>query len=134
MGGRNPVAVPVEPENLPLWVQPLKWHFDSFCRAGQWTPSELWSDCEEGKRQLWVVWDDEPLGAILTLVTGNTLVLTHAAGRDRGKWFGLWVVLEAYALGLGLERIEAVCRMGWERDLKKMGLRKTHVILEKRLK
>ena len=133
MGRGNPVAVPVEPGNLPHWVVPLKWHFDSFCRHGQWTPKELWQDCEEGKRQLWVVWADEPLGAVLTLVNNNTLVVTHAAGRDRKAWLHLWPVLEAYALGLGLERLEAVCRMGWEPELRAFGMRKTHVIMEKRL-
>lgn len=133
MGRGNPVAVQVEPKNLALWVAPLRWHFDSFCRAGQWTPKQLWLDCEEGKRQLWVIWDDEPLGAVLTLINGNTLVVTHAAGRNRALWMRLWPVLEAFGKMKGLDRIEAVCRMGWEKDLKRMGLRKTHSIMEKRL-
>lgn len=133
MGHGNPVAVPVEAENVHRWREPLEWHFSSFCRDDKWTPDDLWADCEEKRRQLWVVWDNEPLGAVLTMVNRNTLVLTHAAGSDRKAWLPLWVVLEGYARGIGLDRIEAVCRFGWERDLKRLGLEKTHVIMEKRL-
>lgn len=132
MGRGNPVAIPVKIEDLSLWVGPLDWHFKSFCRTGKWTTSELWSDCEEERRQLWVVWQDKPLGAILTMTTENTLVVTHAAGRDRASWLPLWVVLEAYARGAGLAGIEVVCRFGWEADMKALGLRKTHVIMEKK--
>lgn len=63
----------------------------------------------------------------------QTLVVTHAAGADRAGWVHLWGYLEAYARGIGCRRIEAVARPGWESDLRALGLRKSHVVMEKAL-
>lgn len=128
--------IPVTRENAGLWRGQLAWHFKSFCRTGEFAPDELWSDVESGKRALWVIWDGEVIGCFLTIVTGaavKRLTVTHAAGKDRHKWLPLWPAIEAYAREAGCEVLELYARFGWERDLCKVGLRKTHVVMEKRL-
>lgn len=128
--------MPVAPEDAAQWRDPLAWHFASFCRGGQWTPDDLWRDVETMQRQLWVAYDGEVKAAVLTSVADDlpqTLVVTHAAGRDRASWLHLWADLEGFARSIGCKRIEAVARRGWERDLKGLGLRATHTVMEKAL-
>lgn len=72
--------------------------------------------------------------ACLTLVNKDRLKsvsVTHCAGDGMGDWFHMLGMIEAWAKDIGAERMEVICRPGWERVLKDM--RKTHVILEKRL-
>lgn len=128
--------VPVAREDVGLWRGKLDWHFKSFCRAGDFSSDELWGDVESGKRALFVIWDGSVLGAFLTMISGATvskLTVTHAAGKDRHKWLPLWPVVEAYAREAGCEILELYARFGWEPDLKGVGLRKTHIVMEKRL-
>ena len=130
----TPIAVPA-PE-LDAWLPRIEWHLKSFCRSGQWTPEELVEQIRSRDRQLWVVFDGEVRAAVLTAVMAdrlNTVQVTHCAGRGAGDWLHLWPVLEGWARDIGAKRIEAVARPGWERKLKDMGMRKTHVVLEKRL-
>lgn len=130
MGGRN-LVIPVPANEARYWKRELAWNFERFCADGSIDPDELWDDIENMRRQLWVV---KGKAAVLTTVRPDklkTCVVTHAAGRDMRGWVHLWEYLENWAREIGCERIEAVARPGWERVLKDM--RKTHVILEKRL-
>lgn len=129
-------AVPVQPEDAWMWRTQCEWHFRSFCRGGQWQPEDLWSDIVAMKRQMWIAEDDGVKAVVLTCVSDDraqSCIVTHAAGEDRADWLHLWAVIEAWAKDIGCQRIEAVCRPGWEPDLKTLGLRKRHVVMEKRL-
>ncbi len=116
------------------WKDALAWHFESFCKDGGRSSDYYLEEVRQKRRQLWVVMADEPLAAILTTIPDDnyqTCTLTHAAGKNMRDWLHLWGVIEAWAREIGCKRIEAVARPGWERVLSDM--RKTHVILEKRL-
>lgn len=134
MGSRDVLAIPVSNEEVSEWIEPLDWHFRSFCGDGSLNPGDLWDDVACKRRQLWVAMAEKPLAAVLTTVRDDnyqTCVLTHAAGEDMRSWLHLWDKIEAWAKGIGCERIEAIARPGWERVLRDM--KKTHVVLEKRL-
>lgn len=127
-------AVAVQPDALDEWKEPLAWHFDSFCRDGSIPPQLLWDELAEMKRQLWVLVDDGDVKvAVLTTVTPDLLKtcdVTHAAGADRASWQHLWHALEHWGREIGCKRIRATARPGWEKILP---LKKTHVVLERRL-
>jgi hypothetical protein len=59
--------------------------------------------------------------------------LLACTGDDAALWVHLLESIEAWAKSRGCAAMEPVCRPGWERRLKPMGYRKTHVVLEKRL-
>jgi len=128
--------VPVPATELDKWLPQIGWHIESFCRNGQWEPDDFIGQIRSRDRQLWLVVDDEVKAALVTSVLGdrlNTVQLSHCCGKGMGEWLHLWPVIEAWARDIGAQRIEAITRPGWERVLKDMGLKKTHVVLEKRL-
>lgn len=135
MDRREVVTIPVAAKDARRWRETLSWHLHSFCRDGSTTPDTLLDEVEAKQRQLWVgKRGDEVLVAVLTGVGPDllqTFTVTHAAGKDREAWLHLWGTLEDWARSIGCKRIEARARPGWERILKDM--KKTHVILEKRL-
>lgn len=127
------VAHPVKAADADKWREALAWHFESFCRDGSLRSDDLWADVKNKRRQLWVAMKGEPIAAVLTTVSDDllqTLVVTHAAGKNMRDWLHLWQVIEDWAKQIGCKRIEAVARPGWERFL---DMKKTHVVLEKRL-
>ena len=125
--------IPVGVSQLDAVLPQLEWHFNSFCRAGNFTPDELIEDIRQKRRQLWLAWENGPMAAVLTSVKGNTLNVTHAAGHQADKWEHLFEYLMDWGRSIGCERIEANARKGWEPVLKKHGLRKTHVVMEANL-
>lgn len=138
MGARNPLTpVPVSASQTEVWKPRLSWHFRSFCRRGDHEPDDLWADVEEKRRQLWVALDgDRVKVAILTGVCNDrqkTFEVTHAAGEDRHLWLPMFGYLEAFARQIGCRKVRIVCRPGYEREFGAMGLRKTHITMEKRL-
>ena len=127
------VAVPAR--DAMKWAKRLEWHLDEFTKGGDTTARRLLADVATKDRQLWVYDDGEIKAAVLTRIADDdlqTCVVTHAAGKDRQTWQHLWPALEHWAKEIGCKRIEAVARAGWERVLKPHGMKKTHVILERR--
>ncbi len=59
--------------------------------------------------------------------------LLACTGDDAALWVDLLAPIEDWAKSRGCAAMEPICRPGWERRLKPMGYRKTHVVLEKRL-
>jgi len=138
MGRRNPLTpVPIPSASAKWWKDKLDWHFRSFCRRGDLDPEDLWDDVEAKRRQLWVAMDgDKVKVALLSGVCSDklqTFEITHAAGEDRHLWLPMFGYLEAYAQQIGCKAVKIVCRAGYEREFKKMGLSKTHIVMEKRL-
>lgn len=129
--------VPVKADQVHLWRDRLEWHFASFCRDGSLKPDTLWADVEEKRRQLWVGMHEGAVKvALLTTVIADelqTLAVTHAAGSDRAVWLPFLGYLEAFGREIGCGRLQITCRPGYERELSRMGARKTHIMMEKAL-
>lgn len=122
--------------DLDPWLPRIAWHLEQFAANGQFTPADFISDIRARDRQLWVGIDDGVKAVALTMVLGDRLKsvsVSHACGESPESWLTLWDGLEAWARDIGARRIETLCRPGWERVLKGKGLRKSHVLLEKRL-
>lgn len=86
---------------------------------------------------MWVALDDDRVKvAILTSVANDrlqTFDVTHAAGEDRHLWLPMFGYLEAFARQIGCRKVRITSRPGYEREMKQMGLRKSHIVMEKRL-
>lgn len=135
MGGRS-VVTPVPATELDKYLPHLEWHLEQFSGNGQFLPEDIVEQIRSRERQLWIVWDGSVQAAMLTSVLSDrldTVQVAHCCGRDMAEWLHLWPVIEAWAVERGAKRIEAVARPGWERILKRYGMKKTHVVLEKRL-
>lgn len=130
----TPVAV--KPNEVDLWVARIGWHLESCCRGGDTTPERLIAEVKATERQMWLAVSDRVEALMLTNIGTDDLKtcrVTHCAGQDRKNWLHLFPVIEAWARDIGCKRIEATTRPGWERSLREFDLRKTHVVLEKRL-
>lgn len=129
----TPVAVPAS--DLDLWLDRIGWHLAEMCASGQFEPEDLVEQIRRRERQLWLAVDgDDVRCALLTIVQADrfsTVTVTHCVGSGFRDWLHLWPVIEEWARQIGSKRVEALTRPGWERVL--TGLRKTHVLLEKRL-
>ncbi len=91
-----------------------------------------------GAMQLWAAMDGDAAKAVaITEVTAfpRRLVCRVLACTGEGpeSWLGHLAAIETWARAQGCTAIEPVARPGWERLLKPLGYRKTHVILEKPL-
>ena len=138
MGRGNPLTpVPVAASAVGAWKGKLSWHFRSFCRNKEFEPDDLWEDVAEKRRQLWVAMDgDEVKVALLTAVAGDrlkTFDITHAAGRDRDLWLPMFGYLEAFARQIDCGKVRITARLGYEKEFTKIGLKKTHIVMEKAL-
>lgn len=127
----TPIAVTVD--MLDEWLPKIEWHLAQFCANGQFAPEDMIAQIMRKERQLWVI---EGRCVLLTSVLAdrlNTVVVSHCVGAGYEEWLPMWAVIEAWAHDIGAKRIEVICRPGWERPLAQYGLKKTHVVLEKRL-
>lgn len=130
------MLVPVPASDLHEWQDKISWHLDSFCANGIYRPEDLIADIQTGNRQLWLAWDGKVKAVCLTAIAKDrlkTCLVTHCAGEDFRTWAHMIQGIENWARAEGCKRIEAKTRPGWERPLKRYGLEKSHVILEKRL-
>lgn len=128
--------IPVQPHEVDTWLPEIEWHLNSFCRNGHDTPERLVADVKATQRQLWLVVGDGVECAMLTSVAADALKtcdITHCAGRNARGWLHLFELVERWARDIGCKNIRATARPGWERLLAAHELKKTHVVLEKRL-
>lgn len=100
------------------------------------TVAEWREECAAGRKQLWVVWDDNCEGAGVTYLAdtprGLTCVIDGFAARDGAKaWETSLPVLEAWAKTQGCRRVRVYGRVGWMENLKGYALK--GVILDKDL-
>ena len=128
--------IPVTTGMLDDFLPFLAWHFAEFTKGGQISSGTMIEQLRSGQRQLWVAWEDGIRCAVLTMVLDDlrkTVLVSHGAGEGMQDWVGLWPVIEDWARDIGADCIEVNARPGWERVLRDYGLKKTHVVLEKRL-
>lgn len=106
--------------------------------GGKYEPADILRNLIAGRMDLWLAEDG---GAIHAVAISEIVVyprvrvckLLACTGEKARRWLDLLAQIEAWARAQGCAVIEPVCRPGWERHLKPMGYRKTHVVLEKTL-
>jgi hypothetical protein len=131
MGGRDPVAVPAAA--YAEWAAEIRPFLEALAIGGQFTASDFEAQIMARARQAWLI-PGECL--LLTQVSGDrlsTVTLTHCTGQGMAGWVAFFPMIESWAREIGAKRIEAVARPGWERVLRGFEMKKTHVVLEKRL-
>lgn len=77
------------------------------------------------RNQLWVVFDGEPIGAVVTAILNyphaRTLKVEWLAGERFDEWAHLIKVIEEYAISQGCNPVEFSGRPGLARALKRYG-------------
>jgi len=114
--------------------------------SGQLTDSDFVFDtAKEGKFQLWVLWDknqkktiDKYFGVVVTEIIkrkfGKVCHIYIMTGRQRTKWQHLINKVEDFAKQEGCKMMELIARPGWQRVLNAFDYKRTHVVLEKKIK
>jgi hypothetical protein len=114
--------------------------------SGQLTDSDFVFDtAKEGKFQLWVLWDknqkktiDKYFGVVVTEIIkrkfGKVCHIYIMTGRQRTKWQHLINKVEDFAKEEGCKMMELIARPGWQRVLNAFDYKRTHVVLEKKIK
>ena len=70
----------------------------------------------------------------LTEVCRKAVVLAFCAGRDREEWRDEMVdEIKRWAKSRGLTRFRIICRPGWTREMKALGFKETHRVLEREI-
>ena len=114
--------------------------------SSQLTDSDFVFDtAKEGKFQLWVLWDknqkktiDKYFGVVVTEIIkrkfGKVCHIYIMTGRQRTKWQHLINKVEDFAKEEGCKMMELIARPGWQRVLNAFDYKRTHVVLEKKIK
>lgn len=126
-------AIPADA--LAEWVPKIGDELQSFADCGEWYAEDFISQLYSEDRQLWLaINDDEEIkGVVLTSIAAdrrNTLHITHGSGTGFREWVYLATYIFDWGRDMGCKTVEVTCRPGWERFLKNLGLRKTHVVME----
>lgn len=116
-------------------------YFQSFAERskGETTAGQLLADCAMGKRQCWLAIDGEKnvkaCGLTEIASPSQTVIFNFCAGEGRHEWREQMVdEIERWAReAVGSRKVVIVCRPGWTKELKGMGYRETHRILERDL-
>lgn len=106
--------------------------------GGKYEPVDVLQQAIVGRMQLWLVRDEGAIHALaITEIVPYPRItvckLLACTGEQAARWVNLISAIEAWAKDRGCAVLEPVCRPGWERHLRPMGYRKTHVVLEKTL-
>ena len=102
---------------------------------GELSAGELLTHVIDKQLQCWVATDGEVVKACaLTEISRKTVVLAFCAGRDREEWRDEMVdEIKRWAKSIGLTRFRIICRPGWTRELKALGFKETHRVLEREI-
>lgn len=133
------VQIPIE--NLDATWPLVRDHIVSACERsnGRYSEETVFDDCQAGRWQLWVVWDEETKKHMATLTTALDRYPTGllearvfiCTGVERTRWVHLLDDLEGWAQANGAEVMQATARKGWAKALPSYFM--SHVMLEKRL-
>jgi len=119
---------------MALWPH-VSEHFKSFQdrSTGELTAGELLTHVIDKKLQCWIATDGEEVKACaLTEIHGKTVVFAFCAGKDREEWRDAMVnEIEQWAKSISARRVRIICRPGWTRELKTLGYKESHRVLEK---
>ena len=104
--------------------------------GGEIKAGVLLNQCIKAERQCWIATDGKVVKAcaLTEIQEGplSTVLLAFCAGVDREEWYREMIdEIERWAASKGSRRVRLIPRVGWEPSLKKLGYRKTHVVMEK---
>lgn len=126
-------------EHLNLYWPVVRDWIDEAVRyaANCWTVDDVLRDLKARKMQLWVVWTDKPVCALVTEVydtaAGTTCAIPIVGGELALECLDLLSVIEQWAKEQGCVRLRGEGRRGWERALKAHGWQPITTQVEKRL-
>jgi hypothetical protein len=128
--------VGIKPDQImDVWPH-VSGYFESFQdrSKGELTAGELLLHVIEKRLQCWIALDGKEVKACaLTELSGtNTVVFAFCAGKDREEWRDKMVdEIEKWTAHLKRGRVRIICRPGWVRELKGLGYKESHRVLEK---
>ena len=129
-----------QPEQMPALWPHVEGYFRSFEERshGEIVAGDLLHAVMLGKKQCWVATNGEEIKAcaLTELMAGrmNVAILAFCAGVDREEWHREVVSeIEEWARANGAERVRIICRPGWAPELKKLGFKESHRVLERDL-
>lgn len=124
---------------MALWPH-VKDYFKSFADRshGEVSAGQLLLQVMKGLRQCWVATNGEEVKACaLTEVLKGQLpvvFLGFCAGKDRHEWRDeILDEIERWAQSKEITRIRTASRPGWKKELKDLGWKETHIVMEKEI-
>jgi len=137
MDDSTPIVRAVPANEFPVWYDRLTWHFQSFAdrSSGGNTVESIVKSVMDRETQCWVVMAGEEIKACaLTHIAsdaGKTCVVLACAGADFKDWFEILAkTLYDWSKEVGSNKFEIHARPGWEKYLKHLGMKKTHIVME----
>lgn len=137
MGNSAPIVLAITKKDFPEWFDRLRWHFDSFVErsSGANTLESIIQSIMTEDTQCWVVTIAGAVRACaLTHISndaGKTCVVLACAGEGFQDWFEILVkTLYSWSKEVGSNKFEVHARPGWEKPLKHLGMKKTHIVME----
>ena len=139
------VRIPIE-ELDKVWSMVEKDIKSALAYSSQLTDSDFVFDLtKQGKFQLWVLWDKKQkitankyFGVVVTELIkrkfGKVCHIYIMTGRQRHKWQHLISEVENFAKEEGCKMMELIARPGWQKVLNLFDYKRTHVVLEKKIK
>jgi len=134
--------VGVQPEDImDVWPY-VKEYFASFeTRAkGFLTASDLLTSVIDGKMQCWIAVGEEISDVRACGLTEipkgrkKVVVFSFCSGKGREDWRDAMVdEIERWSRHIGADTLRIICRPGWTKEIKSLGYRETHRILDKEL-
>tara|TARA_R110000765_G_scaffold280252_1_gene377734 strand:- start:570 stop:980 length:411 start_codon:yes stop_codon:yes gene_type:complete len=101
------------------------------------SPNDVREGVGTGRYQLWVAWrgDAQAIAVTEIIETATTKLASIfiCVGNQMEDWLGHLETIEDWARSEGCSLIANLARWGWQRPLKKLGYKATHVMLEKKL-
>ena len=135
----NTLLVPVQSDNAAvMWPHVAEMVMDALDHgSSRVTPEDVYTGVKSGRYQLWVAWEGEVSAiAVTEIVETATTKLASifiCVGEGMDEWLGHPDTIEDWARSEGCSLIANLARWGWQRPLKKLGYKATHVMLEKKL-
>jgi type II secretory pathway component PulJ len=140
----NLVRIPTE-ELEKVWSLVEKDIRQALAYSSQLTDSNfVFEIAKQNKFQIWVLWDKEQkeqnkyFGVVVTEIIkrklGKVCHIYIMTGRQRHKWQYLIKDIEEFAKNEGCLMMELIARPGWQKVLNNFGYKRTHVVLEKKIK
>jgi len=139
------VRIPIQ-ELEKVWSLVEKDIKSALAYSSQLTDSDfVYETAKEGKFQIWVLWDknqkktvDKYFGVVVTEIIkrkfGKVCHIYIMTGRQRTKWQHLITKVEDFAKEEDCKMMELIARPGWQRVLNAFDYKRTHVVLEKKIK
>jgi hypothetical protein len=130
-------ALLVVPAKVPkAWPYVEHWIKAALARGSDNTPEEIQEHLAKGTMQLWLAWDDKPVGVCITELTrsvrGKCCNIVIVAGERFDAWRHLEEDVAIWACDQGCVRLQLIGRRGWTRRLGN-GWKPTQVMMEKSL-